>query len=69
MGVAMVIFNRDFLSAYDSTGGQVMLLLVGGMFAAGFAWLARLSHIPDTPRVLARQPDRASAAREGVGVR
>jgi Flp pilus assembly protein TadB len=69
MGVAMVIFNRDFLAAYDSAGGQAMLLLVGAMFGFGFSWLARLSRIPDAPRVLARQPDGVSAAREGVGVR
>jgi tight adherence protein B len=69
MAAAMVVLNREFLSAYDSAGGQVMLLVVGGMFAAGFSWLARLSRIPDAPRILAGQPDEVSAPREGVGVR
>jgi Flp pilus assembly protein TadB len=62
MAVAMVVFNRGFLAAYDGPGGQVVLLLVGAMFTGGFAWLARLSRIPDQPRVLAR------GARPGVRV-
>jgi Flp pilus assembly protein TadB len=65
MGVAMMVFNREFLTAYDDAGGQVMLLLVGVMFAAGFSWLARLSRIPDPPRVLAN-PGGLPAGREGV---
>jgi Flp pilus assembly protein TadB len=67
MAAAMVIFNREFLAAYDSAGGQVMLLAVGALFAAGFSWLARLSRIPDAPRVLAAGD--SGADREGVGVR
>jgi tight adherence protein B len=66
MAAAMVVLNREFLSAYDTAGGQVMLLVVGGMFAAGFAWLARLSRIPDAPRVLASGD--SGVDREGVGV-
>jgi Flp pilus assembly protein TadB len=68
MGVAMVSFNRGFLAAYDTAGGQVMLLLVGAMFTGGFAWLARLSRIPDQPRILAgANVERRDAV--GVGLR
>jgi Flp pilus assembly protein TadB len=52
MAVAMVAFNRDFLEPYDTAGGQMVLAVVGGMFAMGFWWLARLSRITDPPRVL-----------------
>jgi len=53
MAVAMVAFNRDFLAPYDSAGGQLILAVVGAMFGAGYWWLARLSRIPEPPRVLA----------------
>jgi Flp pilus assembly protein TadB len=52
MAVAMVALNRDFLQPYDTGGGQLILAIVGGMFGIGFWWLAKLSRIPDAPRVL-----------------
>jgi Flp pilus assembly protein TadB len=54
MAVAMVAFNRDFLEPYDSAGGQLVLAVVGAMFGAGYWWLAKLSRIPEPPRVLAK---------------
>jgi Flp pilus assembly protein TadB len=66
MAVAMVAFNRDFLEPYDTGGGQVVLAVVGAMFGAAFLWLARLSRIPEQPRVL--EPDDQDQ-REGVRVR
>jgi Flp pilus assembly protein TadB len=53
MASGMIAFNREFLAPYDTAGGQVILAVVGGMFAAGFAWLAKVSRIEDPPRVLA----------------
>jgi Flp pilus assembly protein TadB len=66
MAAAMVAFNREFLEPYDTGGGQVMLALVGGLFAAGFVWLGRLSRIRRQPRVLAGAADVDSDT--GVGV-
>lgn len=60
MACGMIAFNREFLEPYDTPGGQVILAVVGGMFAAGFVWLARMSRIEDPPRVLAN-PDGAEA--------
>lgn len=60
MATGMIAFNREFLEPYDSPGGQVMLAVVGAMFAAGFVWLARMSRIEDPPRVLAN-PDGGEA--------
>jgi Flp pilus assembly protein TadB len=53
MAAAMVAFNREFLAPYDTAAGQVMLAVVGGLFATGFVWLGRLSRIARQPRVLA----------------
>ncbi|TVT52021.1 pilus assembly protein TadB [Amycolatopsis rhizosphaerae] len=48
--VVVVLFNRAYLSAYDSAAGQLVLLGIGVLFASGFAWLGRIATV--------RQPDR-----------
>ncbi len=45
----LVALNRPYLSAYDTATGQLVLLLIGGLFAAGFAGLTRLGRVGDTP--------------------
>ncbi|MGH3719415.1 MAG: type II secretion system F family protein [Pseudonocardiaceae bacterium] len=47
---AMVLLDRPYLAAYDSVTGQVMLLVIGALFAAGFAWLARIATVPEPIR-------------------
>ncbi|WP_157183062.1 type II secretion system F family protein [Sciscionella marina] len=48
----VVVFNRAYLAVYDHTAGQMVLLVLGALFAAGFAWLARIATSTGTPRVL-----------------
>jgi len=50
--VAVVLLNRSYLSAYDSTTGQVILLGIGGLFGLGFAWLGRITAIAEPARLL-----------------
>ncbi|SDN05924.1 type II secretion system F family protein [Allokutzneria albata] len=52
----MVVFNRDFLAPYDTTTGQLVLSLVGAVFAGAMAWLMRLSRVEEPPRLLITQP-------------
>ncbi|MDG4760346.1 type II secretion system F family protein [Micromonospora sp. WMMD710] len=59
MVVGLILLNRGFLAPYHSVNGQLVLLVVGGVFGGGFWWLARASRIPQPPRVLA-EPGRAS---------
>ncbi|GAA2686013.1 Flp pilus assembly protein TadB [Actinosynnema pretiosum] len=54
--VAVVLLNRDYLSAYDSATGQLVLLGVGALFAVGFAWLARIARVHRPDRFLASEP-------------
>jgi hypothetical protein len=56
LGVALALLDRSFLAPYGSGFGQLALLIIGGLFAAGFAWLSRLSQLPDPPRLLAPNP-------------
>ena len=51
--VAVVLLNRPYLSAYDSPGGQIVLLGIGGLFCLGFGWLVRISRVTEPMRFLA----------------
>lgn len=41
--VGLAVFNRGYVEPYDSPIGQVVLLVILGLFAAGFAWMRRLA--------------------------
>lgn len=41
--LGLSLFNRDYVEPYSSALGQVVLLIVLLLFAAGFAWMRRLS--------------------------
>jgi Flp pilus assembly protein TadB len=43
MAAGLVIFNRPFLQPYNTLLGQLVLLLVGGVFAAAFVGITRLA--------------------------
>ena len=53
MLAAMVVLNRPWMSAYDSAAGQLVMLLAGGMSAAGLVTLKRMGRIAPPPRLLA----------------
>ncbi|RLV57063.1 type II secretion system protein [Aeromicrobium phragmitis] len=46
------IFNRSYVAPYTSPVGQMVLLLILGLFAAGFAWMRRLSDVELPQRFL-----------------
>lgn len=56
LGIAafLILFGGDYTAAYGTAAGQVALLIVAGVFAAGFAWMRALSTPPPTIPVLAR---------------
>ena len=47
--LGLSIFNRGYVEPYSGTLGQLVLLVVVALFAAGFAWMRRLStfELPD----------------------
>lgn len=55
--VAVVLLNRDYMSAYDSAAGQIVLLGIGALFAAGFAWLNRIARVAQPDRFLSTAAD------------
>ena len=58
--VAVVLLNRPYLVAYDSVGGQVVLLVIGAFFSLGFAWLVRIARVTEPTRFLSITGDLAT---------
>jgi len=50
----LVFFGGAYLRPYDTVAGQAALLVVIGMFAAGFAWMRRLSGLAPAAPFLER---------------
>lgn len=51
MAAGLTLFNREFLAPYDDLTGQLVLIMVGLIFAAGFVGIARLARVGvDTTR-------------------
>ena len=58
--VAVVLLNRGYMGAYDSAAGQIVLLGIGALFAAGFAWLNRIARVAQPDRFLSTAADEGS---------
>jgi hypothetical protein len=56
--VGLLVLNRGYLSPYDSALGQMVLALVGGLFATAFWWLAQSSKVDSGERFLRGAADR-----------
>ncbi|MCU1680227.1 MAG: putative integral rane protein [Amycolatopsis sp.] len=65
--VAVVLLNRPYLSAYDSVGGQVVLLIIGVLFSLGFGWLVRIARVTEPTRFLSitGDPTPSHSSQEG----
>ncbi|MET9225591.1 type II secretion system F family protein [Lentzea sp. NPDC003310] len=63
----LVLFNRDYLSPFDSPVGQLALLVVGALFATAFAWMAKISRFREPDRFLT-ELDEIRRAESGKGV-
>lgn len=50
--VGLVALNRGFLEPYNTATGQLVLALIGALFAAGLWWLNRIAVIAEPDRVL-----------------
>jgi tight adherence protein B len=49
----LTLFSRAYVAPYATFTGQIVLAVVIGMFAFGFAWMRRLAASPSTARFLA----------------
>lgn len=51
--LGLALGNPSYVAPYRTVAGQLVLVVVVGIFAVGFAWLARLSAMPTVQRILA----------------
>lgn len=58
--VLVYVASGQFFAAYDDPVGQLMLLLVGALFALGVIGLARLDRLPTADRLLVGRAARGS---------
>lgn len=66
--LVLLVFDRRYLKAYDTAGGQLVLLLVGGLFAGGFALAARFGRIAEPQRFLSPTDEPTDGGRDAAGV-
>ena len=52
--LGLAIFNKKFVEPYNTFTGQLVLVAVIGLFAAGFFWLRKLSTVETPARFLTR---------------
>jgi tight adherence protein B len=52
MAALLVLVNRPYLSPYSGTTGQLVLLIIGALFAASFTWLDKISRARPAQRYL-----------------
>jgi Flp pilus assembly protein TadB len=61
----LIVLNPAFLSPYDTVTGQLVLLVIGGMFAVGFVWLRRMVRSDEPERFFALDAMGASPGATG----
>lgn len=67
MAVGLVVLNRPYMTPYDSLTGQVVLAVVGGLFAAGFVSLTVISRLDEPVRLLGTAAQQAGASAGATG--
>ncbi|MHB1720155.1 MAG: type II secretion system F family protein [Acidimicrobiales bacterium] len=60
LALGLAVLNRSYLTPYDTALGQLVLALVGAMFAGAFVWLSRMTR-PSAP-------ERFLAGHDGSGI-
>lgn len=64
MAAGLLVWARDFMTAYDTPTGQLMLLGIGGLVAVALTWLHAQSRIATPARILTA---RSLGAADGSG--
>ncbi|MGV9567376.1 hypothetical protein [Streptomyces sp. NPDC003480] len=56
MAVGLVVFNRPYLDPFDTLTGQVVLAVVGVLFAVSFTYLTVIGRIEEPVRLVVAWP-------------
>ena len=52
LALGLAVLNRGYLAPYDTALGQLVLLLVGAVFASAFIWLSKMTRPTSVERFL-----------------
>ena len=75
VAIGLAVIDHAFLAPYDGVSGQLMLVIIGSIYAAGILWLRRLATFETPERLLgapargtlpAAEPDAVAAWRGGA---
>jgi Flp pilus assembly protein TadB len=53
LALGLAIFDHSYVAAYDSLTGQLVLIVVAALYAAGIVWMRALARFPVPERLLA----------------
>lgn len=67
--LGLALLNRGYLAPYDTVTGQLVLVLVGAVFAAAFMWLARMTRPASVERFLTKEVDSIGLSEQRSGAR
>ncbi|MEV5778029.1 type II secretion system F family protein [Streptomyces antimycoticus] len=60
MAVGLTVFNRPYLDPFNALTGQLVLAVVGALFAASFAWLSAIGRVHEPVRLVGHHPAEAT---------
>ena len=63
LALFLAVLNHGYLAPYSSGVGQLVLLVVGALFAGAFAWLAKMTRPAEPARFLTAQLSAPEASR------
>ncbi|MBA4867288.1 type II secretion system F family protein [Streptomyces sp. PSKA54] len=69
MATGLVVFNRPYLDPFNTLTGQVVLAVVGVLFAVSFTYLTMIGRIEEPVRLIRSASGRAAAVTERGGAR
>ena len=52
----LLVFSRPYLEPYDTAGGQLVLVVIGAVFAVSLVGMDRMARIEVPERFVARRP-------------
>jgi Flp pilus assembly protein TadB len=63
VGLALLlgIFNHGYVQVYDSAAGQLVLVVIVALYAAGFIWIRKLARFDGPERLLSALPAEPAA--------
>ncbi|MCX5535743.1 type II secretion system F family protein [Streptomyces sp. NBC_00006] len=67
MAVGLVVLNRPYLDPFNTLTGQIVLAVVGVLFAASFTYLTVISRIDEPVRLIAPGASSGGRGKEPVG--